>query len=582
MSRKQIELDGTIASPGIAAGKVFVYSTPDLSFEQHGAQDVQHELERLRVATAQAVEELVRLKERTRISFGEDYAHIFRSQQTIAEDESILGEIEEVIRDDEVCAEAALDRVFGGYCALFEELEDADYNKARAADIQDVRTRILRCLLGYPENDLSTIHVDAVIVAEDLYPSDTALLDPSRVRAIVTEGGGPSSHVAILAKTMAIPAAVAVRRLLDSVRAGDELVLDSTGESARVVVNPSDTIREELSGTEARYRDRRTAIERYRDRAPVTPDGHEVVLSANVGSTADLEPARGDGAKSVGLYRSEFLFLHAGTLPDEERQYEAYRKAAEAFHEGFVIIRTLDVGGDKQVPSLPLPVEANPFLGKRALRLSLARPDLFRTQLRAVLRAAVHGEIKMMFPMVGGLPELELALDLLEEAKNELDQMGIPFERDLEVGIMVEVPSAVWIADALAQRVSFFSVGTNDLTQYLLAADRLNGDVQEYYRVYDPAVFRAIAQVIAAARRHDRWVGVCGELGGDPRAIPALIGLGVSELSMSAQTLAEATWVVRNTPLTAAQELAERVLSLDSHTKIRALLAEYQYQRELR
>lgn len=581
MSRRQVELSGTVASPGIASGRVFIYTTPDLSYEERGAQDIGHELERLQTAIIEAIAELAQLKERTRDSLGEEFAHIFRSQQTIAEDESILGEVEEQIRETEICAEAAVDRVYGAYRAMFDELGDGDYNKARAADLEDVHKRILRRLLGLPERDLSAIHDGAIVVAHDLVPSDTALLDPARVRAIVTEAGGPSSHVAILAKTMAIPGAVTVKKLLESIGEGDELFLDTTGEVARIVINPSRELRFDFEETERRYRNRQSKIERYRGLPPETPDGMKIVLSANVGSSTDLAPARDAGAASVGLYRSEFLFLHAGALPDEQRQYDAYRQAAETFTDGFVIVRTLDVGGDKQVPSLPLPEEVNPFLGKRALRLSLDRPDLFRTQLRAILRASNHGNMKIMFPMVGGVPELDAALALLEEAKTELLQTGESFDPDLEVGIMIEVPSAVWVADALAKRVSFFSIGTNDLTQYLLAADRLNGGVQEYYRVYDPSVFRAIAEVCTAARRNKRWVGVCGELGGDPRAIPALIGLGVTELSMNAQAHAEATWVVRSTPLSEAKALAERVLSLDSHTQIHALLGEYQSEREL-
>lgn len=581
MSPRQIELVGTVASPGIATGTAFVYAPPDLRYEEHTAESVDQEIHRLRTAVEEAVAELVHLKERTRASLGDEFAHIFRSQQTIAEDESILGEIEDLLREAEISAESALDRIYTTYRSMFEELGDDDYNKARAVDLDDVHARILRRLLGLPERNLSTIHDGAILVAGDLVPSDTALLDPSRVRGIVTQEGGPSSHVAILSKTMGIPAAVAVGNLMDTARDGDDVALDTTGDAARVVFRPTREFRTTFEKTEEDYRRRRSLIERYRGLSPRTPDGTDIILSANVGSNVDLVPARDAGAGSVGLYRSEFLFLNTRTLPDEERQYEAYRRAAETFSDGFVIIRTLDVGGDKQIPALPLPPEDNPFLGKRALRLSLDRPNLFRTQLRAILRASTTGNLKMMFPMVGGVPELDRALEVLEEAKEELRERGEAFDPALEVGIMVEVPSAVWVADALARRVSFFSIGTNDLTQYLLAADRLNGAVQEYYRVYDPAVFRAIATVTAAAGRHDRWVGVCGELGGDPRAIPALIGLGVTELSMSAGALAEATWVVRSTPYAESRDLAERILSLDEHRQIHALLREYQQKREL-
>ena len=568
-----MELHGIPASPGIATGRALLFVQPEIPAIDGPAAGVDTEIARLTEAAEAAVNQLIDLKEKTRESLGDEYAHIFRSQQTVAEDEAILGEVAEVIREGEVCAEAALRTVFGNYRALFEELEDDDYNKGRGTDIDDVYKRIMRRLVGIPEVNLADLEEHTIVVAEELYPSDTALMDPRRVAGLVTERGGATSHVAILAKNLGIPAAVRVGGALDAIKDRDVLILDTVdANSAAIHVNPDEHTVQGVQLRREELERHRQRVEQYRGKPAVTPDGHEVVLSANVGSTAELEPAREAGTTSIGLYRSEFLFLNAASLPDEQHQYQAYRRAAEQFRDGFVIIRTLDVGGDKQVPSIPLPKEDNPFLGNRALRLSLSRPALFRAQLRAILRAGAKGPVKMMFPMVGGTPELNEALLMVEQVKQELAAEGEPHDAEMEIGIMIEIPSAVWVADALAKRVSFFSIGTNDLTQYLMAADRLNGDVEAYYRALDPSVFRAIRAVVEAAERHDRWVGVCGELGGNPLAIPALLGLGVTELSMSPSMLAEATWLVRNTTMEEARNLADRVLSLDSHTEIHALL----------
>ena len=576
-----MHLKGIAASPGIATGTAVVFTKQTLPVVEGDAGDIEAEVGRLDDAVRTAVNQLVALKEKIRESLGDEFAHIFRSQQTIAEDENIRDEVEAAIRETSVCAETALRSVFDAYRALFDELDDSDYNKSRVADIEDVYKRILRNLLGIPEVSLADLSPDSIIVAEELYPSDTAMMDAEAVGGMVTERGGATSHVAILAKNLGIPAAVRVEGALTRIRDRDSVVIESVeNEAARVFVNPDRRTVDELHEKVGKLQRHRERVERFRGKEAVTTDGARIVLSANVGATADLEPAYEAGATSIGLYRSEFLFLNSPTLPDEERQFTAYRRAAERFAGGFVIVRTLDIGGDKHVPSIPLSAEDNPFLGNRALRLCLARPDLFRKQLRAILRAGAHGAVKIMFPMVGGVPELDRALAAFEEAKGELEAQGIPYDRDMEVGIMVEVPSAVWVADALARRVSFFSIGTNDLTQYLMAADRLNGDIEEYYRTFDPSVFRSIRDVASAAERHGRWVGVCGELAGNPLAIPALMGLGVTELSMSARLLAEATWLVRRTSMGEASGLARDVLALDSHTEIKALLRRHHSSKE--
>lgn len=581
MADKEISLSGIPASVGIAEGRAVVYQRPELPVIDGPGAGVDYEIGRINEAAEAAIAELKALKEHTRTRLGDEYAHIFRSQQTIAEDDSILNEVAELIRAENLCAEAALRQVFAAYRSLFEQLDDDDYNKARLADIEDVGMRIMRQLVGVTETSLADLNAGSIIIADDLYPSDTMLMDPAAVAGMVTERGGATSHVAILAKNLGIPAAVRVRGITDSCRDGQLVILDSSdAREAQVHVNPGTAVRAQLTERREMLDRHRARVESMRGAQPITIDGREVMLSANVGATAELGPAVEAGASSIGLYRSEFLFLNSPTLPDEDAQYRAYREAAETFRDGLVIIRTLDIGGDKMVPSIPMAEEANPFLGNRALRLCLSRPQLFRTQLRAILRASVAGNIKVMFPMVGGLPELDAACTILEETRSELTAEGVPVDPDLEIGVMIEIPSAVWVASALAKRVSFFSIGTNDLTQYLMAADRLNGDIEEYYRPYDPAVFRAIAHVVEAAREAGIWVGVCGELGGDPLAIPALIGLGVTELSMSPISLAEATWLVRTGTSQDMQALAQNVLSLDDHQEIRALLQNHYTAKE--
>ena len=472
-------------------------------------------------------------------------------------------------------------RVFDGYRALFEELDDGAYNRSRVSDVEDVHSRMQRILHGVEHPDLTELPSGSVVVATQLFPSDTALIDATHVVGIVTEQGGATSHAAILAKNIGVPAVVRVPDAVSKVSSGDAVtVVSTTDEPARVFVNPSDLQLETIHETEQRVTRRQGMINAFRGQDAVTVDGHRLIVSVNVGSTQELQPARAAGARSIGLYRSEFLFFKQTVLPDEEVQYTAYRDAAAAFSDGFVVIRTLDIGGDKQLPALPAPIEPNPFLGNRGVRFALQHREVFLTQLRAILRAAVDLPIELMFPMVGGVGELDAALELVEDAKEQLRVRGQRYNDAVRIGVMIEVPSAIWIADALARRVSFFSVGTNDLVQYLLAADRLNDGVESYYRPFDPAVFRALAHLCRTAGECNRPVSVCGELGGDPLAIPALAGMGVTGFSMSPSSLADATRVIRKSTGTEMKSLAEEVLRLDSEGDITALLRQHYSAKE--
>lgn len=566
-------IQGVSASPGMSHGTAVVYIPQELSFEPRSITDGAAEKQRLSKAVESAIGELTSLKERVLREMGEEFAHIFRSQQTILEDDSTLGEINEKITADNWCAEEAVRQVFTTYLQMFEELGEDDYNKARMADLEDVHKRLLRNLLGKEEVDLSTLAERTVIVAQELYPSDTAVMNKEQVCGMITERGGITSHVAILAKNLGVPAAVAVSNATKTISDGDEIYLDATDpEGARIYINPDGTTRRQLEEERRRQEERRKVLAEEMDLEPITTDGRKITLSANIGSVEEIEKAVENGATSVGLFRSEFLFMKGKILPNEEKQFEAYKAAVEAFPEGFVVLRTLDIGGDKPVDTISIPKEDNPFLGYRAVRISLNEKALFRQQLRAALRASLFGNLKVMFPMVSGPNEMNRILSTLDEVKKHFDEEGIAYDREMEVGVMVEVPSAVFMADELLKRIDFMSIGTNDLTQYLLAADRMNEHISEYYQTYHPAVFRAIARVVDAAHAQGKWVGICGELGGMAPAIPVLIGLGVDELSMSAHSLPEAIHTVRHTGYQSAQELAGSVLRMAEESEIKTLL----------
>jgi phosphoenolpyruvate-protein phosphotransferase (PTS system enzyme I) len=567
------DLMGVAASPGIARGRAVVFHRADLSYDSRPVDNPDGEIRRLEGAVERAVAELTRLKEQVLSGMGEESAHIFRSQQTMLEDESILEEMKELIRSERLPAEGAVETVYSAYLEMFASLDADDYNRERKTDLEDVQKRLLRTLLGQEEVSLAHLETDSVIVAAELYPSDTVTMRREHVAAMITERGGITSHVAILARNLGIPAAVGVADATSAIATGDRLFLDgSDGERARIHVNPEESVVSVLLERTDAYRRRQELLAREKDREAVTMDGKSVRISANIGSVEEADPARADGAGSVGLFRSEFLFMHHGGNVSEETQFRAYRQVLQSFADGFVILRTLDVGADKPVQDISIPAEENPFLGYRGVRISLDRKELLLTQLRAAFRASAFGNLKVMFPMISGPEEVHRVLAAVKEAKRQLRQEGLAFDDAAEIGVMIEVPSAVIMADEIAELVDFFSIGTNDLTQYLLAADRMNENIQSYYQPYHPAVFRAIRAVAEAAHRKGRWVGVCGELGGMAPAVPVLVGLGVDELSMSSRSIAEAVHTVRRITSSEARELADRVVGSDSEEAVRRLV----------
>ncbi len=570
---REVVISGRPAALGVAIGPAFVLNRSGIQLPSTPAGTREQEKKRLQEALSRTISQLEEVNAIASSTTGAAMGHIFRAQQTIAEDEAIREEICTRIHRTACSAEEAVHHVMTGYLRLFEDLQEDAYNRSRSADILDLYRRIMRNLHGQEEPALQTIPPNSILVAEELLPSELAQLNPGIVAGIVLQQGTPTSHVAIIARKQRIPMIVQVPDLIDTLRSGTTVIVDVLpGKIARIHIEPRETTRNHFLEQQRMLAQRHENFNAYRGAEPETVDGHRVVLSVNVGSSEDLVPALREGAKRIGLYRSEFVYLASRALPTEERQYEIYKAAVARFTPGGTVIRTLDVGGDKPLPGLTLPHEDNPFLGFRGLRVSLEYPDMFRTQLRAILRAADAGTVQIMFPMVTGVADLERALAILGEAERELEVAGVPHAKHVETGVMIEIPSAALVAEALARRVSFLSIGTNDLTQYLTATDRLNSMVQWYHRSYDPAVFRTIAMVVEAGHRAGCPVGVCGELGGDPLSIPALIGMGVNELSMSSYALPEATGIIREGVFTAMQELSKTVLAAESDAEVLARL----------
>ncbi|GIM44870.1 phosphoenolpyruvate-protein phosphotransferase [Collibacillus ludicampi] len=557
---------GIAASRGIAIGPAFILQefSPVVTRVTLSPEDSEKELDRLNQAILETKEQIETIKKRAEEELGAEEAEIFAAHLMMVSDPEFLGAIRNHVTEQRVNAEAAIQEVVDMYVNLFSAMDD-EYMRERAADVRDVGRRILRNLMGIKDISLSELSEDVVVLAHDLTPSDTAQLN-HHVLGFATEIGGRTSHSAIMARSLELPAVVGVSGLLENIKTGDLVIID--GEQGKVIVNPAE---DELKAYQVRkesLRQQKEALLALVDKPSITKDGRRVELAANIGTPKDAQGALRNGAEGIGLYRTEFLYMDRQELPSEEEQYEAYRQVAEAMGDKPVIIRTLDIGGDKELPYLQLPQEANPFLGYRAIRLCLDRKDLFKIQLRAILRASVHGKLRIMYPMISGLEELRQANSLLQSVKNELKESGIPFDEEIQVGMMIEVPSAAISADLLAPEVDFFSIGTNDLIQYAVAVDRMNERISHLYQPFHPSVLRLIRHVIQAAHQHGKWVGMCGEMAGDPLAIPVLLGLGLDEFSMSASSILDARACITSISYQEAKTWAEEVLQYKTAEEI--------------
>jgi phosphoenolpyruvate-protein phosphotransferase (PTS system enzyme I) len=560
-------LNGIAASNGIAIAKAYRLMEPSLAVEKKHVSNTEAEITRFRAALEMSKRELEQVRERTEIELGKDKAAIFDAHLLVLSDPELIRPIEDRIQTEKVNAESALSDTAEFFINMFEQM-DNEYMKERAADIRDVTKRVLAHLLNVQIINPSLIKEEVIIVAEDLTPSDTAQLNRQYVKGFTTDIGGRTSHSAIMARSMEIPAVVGTKVATKSIEHGDLIIVD--GLKGEVHINPSNEVVSAYEKVYKEYEDQKAEWAKLVHEKTVTKDGHYVELAANIGTPKDLKGVIENGGEAIGLYRTEFLYMGRNQLPSEEEQFEAYKAVLEGMNPKPVVVRTLDIGGDKELPYLELPKELNPFLGFRAIRLCLEKQDIFRTQLRALLRASVYGNLKIMFPMIATLDEFRQGKMILEEEKVELINKGVSVSNHIELGIMVEIPATAVIADQFAKEVDFFSIGTNDLIQYTMAADRMNERVSYLYQPYNPAVLRLIKMVIDAAHKEGKWAGMCGEMAGDETAIPILIGLGLDEFSMSATSILRARSQICHLSKSDLEQLASQVLQLNTNEEVKA------------
>ena len=569
-------LKGIAASDGVAVAKAYLLVQPDLTFSKATVEDTAAEEARLDAALAKSTEELQQIREKAAQSLGEAEAQVFDAHLMVLSDPEMVGQIKQNIKDNSVNAESALKEVTDMYIGMFEAMEDNAYMQERAADIRDVAKRILAHLLGVTLPNPSMINEEVVVVAHDLTPSDTAQLDRNFVKAFVTDIGGRTSHSAIMARSLEIPAIVGTKEITAKVKEGDILAVN--GIEGDVIIDPTDEQKAEFEKAGADYAAQKAEWEKLKNAETVTADGKHFELAANIGTPKDLVGVHNNGGEAVGLYRTEFLYMDSPDFPTEDDQYEAYKAVLEGMEGKPVVVRTMDIGGDKELPYLQLPHEMNPFLGYRALRISLSEQgdEMFRTQMRALLRASVHGNLRIMFPMVATLKEFRAAKAIFEEGKQKLISEGKEVSDTIQVGIMIEIPAAAVLADKFAKEVDFFSVGTNDLIQYTMAADRMNERVSYLYQPYNPSILRLIKNVIDAAHAEGKWAGMCGEMAGDQTAVPLLVGMGLDEFSMSATSILKTRSLMKRLDTAKMAELADRALKeCDTMEEVVELVHEY-------
>lgn len=561
-------LKGIGVSAGIGLAPAVVLAVSELVIPTAKPADLEAEKAAFWAAHAKVLSDTHALAEKTAAEIGPDEAAVFEAHAMLLEDPTLTDPIVQAIESGENAAKATQD-AFDALISMFESMDD-EYMAARAADMRDLKERLLRALLHAEAQDISHLAGPAILVAHDLTPSDTAVMDKAHVVGILTEIGGRTAHSAIMARALGLPAVVGCAGVLEAVKNGVMLGID--GATGEVFVAPDETTLSGLNDKLAKYQQEKALLDQFRSAESVTADGHRTLIAANIGTPQDAEGAAQVGADAVGLFRSEFLYMDRGTLPTEEEQAEAYAAAAKALPGKPIIIRTLDIGGDKKLPALPLPEEENPFLGYRAIRLCLGQKDLFKTQLRALLRAAHEHDLRIMFPMISSLEELRAAKAVLEECKAELKAEGLPCRTDVPVGIMIEIPAAALNADALAKECDFFSIGTNDLIQYTTAVDRGNERVSHLYTPFHPSVLRLIRMTIEAAHRAGIFCGMCGEAASDTRLIPLLLGMGLDEFSMSAGALLAARRLIRSLSYEECKTIVEPALSLPTATEVQAYL----------
>ncbi|MDW4113836.1 phosphoenolpyruvate--protein phosphotransferase [Staphylococcus saprophyticus] len=565
-------INGIAASDGVAIAKAYLLVEPDLSFDSEKVSDVDAEIAKFNNAIQTSKVELTKIRNNAEQNLGADKAAIFDAHLLVLDDPELIQPIEEKIKNEQVNAPTALSDVTGQFITIFESM-DNEYMKERAADIRDVSKRVLAHILGVELPNPSMIDESVVIIGNDLTPSDTAQLNKEFVQGIVTNIGGRTSHSAIMSRSLEIAAVVGTKSITQEVKQGDMIIVD--GLTGEVIIDPTEDEVIAYQNKRERFFEDKQELQKLRDEETTTIDGRHAELTANIGTPNDLKGVIENGAEGIGLYRTEFLYMGRDEMPTEDEQFEAYKKVLETMEDKRVVVRTLDIGGDKELPYLNLPEEMNPFLGYRAIRLCLDQPDIFRPQLRALLRASAFGKLNIMFPMVATIQEFRDAKALLLEEKDNLTNEGIEVSDDIELGIMVEIPSTAALADVFAKEVDFFSIGTNDLIQYTMAADRMSERVSYLYQPYNPSILRLVKQVIEASHKEGKWTGMCGEMAGDEIAIPLLLGLGLDEFSMSATSVLKARRQIKGLSQNEMEELAQRAIDCATSEEVQDLVNQY-------
>ena len=548
---------GIGASAGIGIGKIVKIKEEELNYTKQSIEDTEAEKKRLSDAIEVFIEKTQKMVESMKVTAGEQEAEILEGHIMMIQDPAISEQIEAKIDGEKINAEAAVEEACDFFAQIFAMADD-ELTQQRASDLGDIKTRLIKILLGIEEVDISAVPEGTILVAEDLTPSMTAGINPANVQGVLTEIGGKTSHSAIICRSMEIPAVLSIENIVSIVNDGDEVVLDgSTGEA---FINPEASVVEEYKAKKAKFLEEKAALQKFVGQKSQTADGHVVELVANIGGPDEAEGVLERDGEGVGLFRSEFLFMESDAIPSEEAQFEAYKKVAETLDGKPVIIRTLDIGGDKEIEAIDLPKEMNPFLGVRAIRLCFQREDIFRTQLRALLRASVYGDLRIMFPMIATLQEFRKAKGILMEEKEKLVAEGVKVSDTLQVGIMIEIPAAAVLAHKFAKEVDFFSVGTNDLVQYTFAADRMSSGVSYLYQPFNPSILNLLKHVIDSAHAEGKWAGMCGEMAGEAIAAPLLLGLGLDEFSMSATSILAQRKLIKSVSKADMEALVEKAL----------------------
>ncbi|MGY6089214.1 phosphoenolpyruvate-protein phosphotransferase PtsI [Avibacterium paragallinarum] len=573
-------ISGIPASPGIVFGKALVLKEEKIVLDTQKIQDdqIEAEVERFYAGRNAAVEQLTAIKDRAYASLGEEKAAIFEGHLMILEDEELEEEIIDYLRSNKVNAGVAASTIIAQQVAMLSEIDD-EYLKERAGDIQDIGNRLIKNILGMKIVDLGEINEEAILVAYDLTPSETAQLNLDKVLGFITDIGGRTSHTSIMARSLELPAIVGTNTVTQQVNTGDFLILDAVNN--QVYINPTQEEIDRLRKLEQQLKEEKEELAKLKDLPALTLDGHRVDVVANIGTIRDIDGAERNGAEGVGLYRTEFLFMDRDQLPTEEEQFIAYKEVVEAMNGRLVVLRTMDIGGDKELPYLNLPKEMNPFLGWRAIRIALDRKEILHAQLRAVLRASAFGKLAVMFPMIISVEEIRALKAEIALLKEQLRNEGKAFDENIQIGVMVETPSAAVNAKFLAKEVDFFSIGTNDLTQYTLAVDRGNELISHLYNPMTPSVLNLIKQVIDASHAEGKWTGMCGELAGDEKATLLLLGMGLDEFSMSAISVPRIKKLIRNVNYQDAKVLADAALEQPTAADIEKLVTDFLVEKAL-